>query len=116
MTQKDRDIFSAAKVSEGDELTPFDVRDSSGRSGLIKLALGFVFLLLLAFIILKVYQPGVRDRTAPPKITADNTPFKIVPEDEGGVQTPNQDKVVYDVMDGKAPKDRNPRPILNGSQ
>ncbi len=105
MTQKDRDIFSAAKVSEGDELTPFDVRDSSGRSGLIKLALGFVFLLLLAFIILKVYQPGVRDRTAPPKITADNTPFKIVPEDEGGVQTPNQDKVVYDVMDGKAPKE-----------
>ncbi len=105
MTQKDRDMFSAAGSSADEELAPFDVRDSSGRSGLIKLALGFGFLLLLAFLILKVYQPGVRDRGAPPKITADDTPFKIIPADAGGVETPNQDKTVYDVMDGNAPSE-----------
>jgi len=103
MIQKDKDIFSTAQMPEDEELTPFDVRDSTGKSGLIKLALGFGLLLLLAFIVLKVYQPGVRDRAAPPKIIADNTPFKIVPADEGGVETPDQDKAVYEVMDGKAP-------------
>ena len=98
----DNDIFSAA--GQGDEeLTPFDVRDSASRSGIIKLALGFGFLLALALIILKVYQPGTRDRDAPPKIVADNTPFKVPPKDAGGMQTPNQDKVVFDVMDGQSP-------------
>lgn len=103
MTQNNNDIFSAANASANEELAPFDVRDSSNRSGLIKLALGFGFLLLLALIILKVYQPGTRGRTEPPKITANSAPFKIKPDDAGGVATPNQDKTVYDVMDGKKP-------------
>ena len=105
MTQNNNDIFSAANASANDELAPFDVRDSSNRSGLIKLAFGFGFLLLLALIILKVYQPGTRGRTEPPKITANSAPFKIKPDDAGGVATPNQDKTVYDVMDGKAPSE-----------
>jgi len=102
MTNNDNDIFSTAGHAD-EELTPFDVRDSSSKSGIIKLALGFGFLLALALIILKVYQPGVRDRDAPPKILADNAPFKVEPEDAGGVETPNQDKTVYEVMDGKKP-------------
>jgi len=102
MTNNDNDIFSAAGNPD-EELAPFDVRDSSSKSGIIKLALGFGFLLALALIILKVYQPGVRDRDAPPKISADNTPFKVELEDAGGVETPNQDKTVYEVMDGKKP-------------
>ena len=105
MTQNNNDIFSAANASANDELAPFDVRDASSKSGLIKLALGFGFLLLLALIILKVYQPGTRGRTEPPKILADNAPFKIKPADAGGVATPNQDKTVYDVMDGKTPSE-----------
>lgn len=104
MTNNDNDIFSAAGNAE-EELTPFDVRDSSSRSGIIKLALGFGFLLVLALIVLKVYQPGVRDRDAPPKIVADNTPFKVELEDAGGVETPNQDKTVYEVMDGNKPNE-----------
>ena len=102
MTNNENDIFSAAGDAN-EELAPFDVRDSSSKSGIIKLALGFGFLLALALIILKVYQPGVRDRDAPPKIVADNTPFKVELEDAGGVETPNQDKSVYEVMDGKTP-------------
>ena len=33
MTQNNNDIFSAANASANDELAPFDVRDSSNRSG-----------------------------------------------------------------------------------
>lgn len=82
-------------------LTPFDVTQTSERAGLVKLLIGFGVLLVLAFIVLKLYQPGVRDRTDPPLITAENTPFKVVPEDRDGMQTPDQDKEVFDVMSGQ---------------
>ena len=104
MTNNENDIFSAAGDAN-EELTPFDVRDSSSKSGIMKLALGFGFLLVFALIMLKVYQPGIRDRDAPPKIVADNTPFKVELEDAGGVETPNQDKSIYEVMDGKTPNE-----------
>jgi cell division protein FtsN len=84
-------------------LTPFDVTRTSERAGLLKLVIGFGVLLVLAFIVLKLYQPGVRDRGDPPLITAENTPFKIVPEDAGGMQTPDQDKEVFEVMSGNNP-------------
>lgn len=95
--------FSANMQADDETLQPFDVRDSSGRQGLIKLLIGFGILLTLAFIVLKLYQPGVRDRGDPPRITADNTPFKVPPKEAGGTQTPDQDKAVFDVMDGQKP-------------
>lgn len=84
-------------------LTPFDVSRSSEKTGLLKLFIGFCILMALIYTGIKLYQPGVRDRGDPPLITADNTPFKIIPEDPGGVQTPDQDKEVFDVMSGEAP-------------
>jgi cell division protein FtsN len=81
-------------------LTPFDVTRTSERAGMVKLLIGFGVLLVLAIIVMKLYQPGVRDRGDPPLITAENTPFKIVPEDAGGMQTPDQDKEVFEVMSG----------------
>ena len=87
-----------------DTLRPFDAREREGLNPLVKLAILVGVLLLAAFIVLKLYTPGVRDRSDPPRITADNTPFKIKPEEVGGVQTPNQDKVVFEVMDGKSPE------------
>jgi len=111
MASNNEDAFPPS-YSDEEELTPFDVRDSSGRSGLFKLFLGLGFLLAIALVVLKVYQPGVRDRSSPPKIHADKTPFKIEPEDAGGVQTPDQDKAVYDVMNGKQPEETvNPKPL-----
>ena len=86
-----------------DILQPFDVREREGLSPLIKLAFLAGGLLLAALIVLKLYTPGVRDRSDPPRITADNTPFKVKPTEVGGTQTPNQDKVVFEVMDGKSP-------------
>jgi len=83
-------------------LTPFDVREQSGKAAVIKLFGAAAFLLIIAFALLKIYQPGTRDRVEPPKIVADNTPFKIEPVDKGGVQTPNQDKTVYDRIDGSS--------------
>jgi len=86
-----------------DRLQPFDVREREGWNPMVKLALVAAGLLLAAFIVLKLYTPGVRDRSDPPRITADNTPFKVKPEEVGGLQTPNQDKVVFEVMDGNSP-------------
>jgi len=94
-----------------DTLQPFDVREREGLNPMIKLALLVGGLLLAAFIVLKLYTPGVRDRSDPPRITADNTPFKVKPEEAGGAQTPNQDKVVFEVMDGNSPNiDATPDP------
>lgn len=99
------DQFSPDMVTEEETLTPFDVRDSSGRQGLIKLMIGTAILLAIAFFLLKFYQPGVRDRDTPPRITAENTPFKVKPDDPGGMQVPNQDRGVFDVMDGNPPEE-----------
>ena len=94
-----------------DTLQPFDVREREGLSPLIKLALLAGGLLLVAFVVMKLYTPGVRDRSDPPRITADNTPFKVKPAEAGGAQTPNQDKVVFEVMDGNSPStDATPEP------
>lgn len=86
-----------------DRLQPFDVREREGWNPMVKLALVAAGLLIAAFIVMKLYTPGVRDRSDPPRITADNTPFKVKPEEVGGMQTPNQDKVVFEVMDGNSP-------------
>jgi len=100
--QKDAE-FSPHLSSEAEVLQPYDARERIGLPPLVKLAILAVGLVILALIVLKLYQPGVRDRSDPPRITADNTPFKVPPKEAGGRQTPNQDKVVFEVMDGKKP-------------
>ena len=86
---------------ESDPLIPFDVRDQNGRRGMYILIGSILALLAIATVIFVTYQPGTRDRGEPPRIKADNQPFKVEPTDPGGVQTPDQDKNVYDVMAGK---------------
>ncbi len=90
-------------MADDEPLTPFDVHERSERAGLIKLLIAAATLLALALIVLKLYQPGVRARTDPPLITAENTPFKVVPDDPGGFQAPDQDREVFEVMSGNAP-------------
>lgn len=101
MSQDHEENFRADVYGE-DELVPFDVRDYSGRRAMWIL-LAVVFLLLIAAVtVFKLYQAGVRDRNTPPRIVADTAPYKIAPENPGGEVTPNQDKSVYDVMNGTA--------------
>lgn len=100
MSDTPQDFSPELRVAQ-ETLQPFDVREHEGLNPMFKLILVALGLLLAAFIVLKLYTPGVRDRSDPPRITADNTPFKIKPSEVGGTQTPNQDKVVFEVMDGK---------------
>ncbi len=85
---------------DGEALQPFDVREQSNRAGMIKFVGGLVFLLALAFIVSKLFASGTRDREQTPRITADNTPYKETPLNSGGAETPNQDKKIYDVLNG----------------
>jgi len=105
MTQNDQNTSNGGGFSpilgESDPLIPFDVRDQNGRRGMYILIGSIVALLTIATVVFVTYQPGTRDRGEPPRIKADNQPFKIEPTDPGGVQTPDQDKSVYDVMAGK---------------
>lgn len=41
-----------------------------------------------------------------PEIFPDPTPFKVRPQDPGGLQVPHQNRQVYEVMKGGAPADR----------
>ena len=54
------------------------------------------------------YSQGVQKggNLVPPLIKADNAPVKVAPQNPGGMQVPNQDKAIYDSMQGanKAPK------------
>lgn len=88
--------------SDLERLQPFDVREQNSRKGMIMLIGGFLFLLLLAFIIMKLFAGGTRDRDQTPRILADAEPYKEVPLERGGVETPNQDKEIYDVLNGTA--------------
>lgn len=104
MTQNDTHQTNGGFVpvhNESDPLIPFDVRDQNGRRGMYILVGAIAALLILAIIIFMTYQPGTRDRYEPPRVKADNQPFKVQPSDPGGAQTPDQDKSVYDVMAGK---------------
>ncbi len=84
-----------------DELVPFDARDYSGKRAMRLLIIFVVALLLAAFLLFKLYYDGTRDRNAPPRINAEKTPFKVELENPGGAVTPNQDKTIYDVMNGR---------------
>jgi cell division septation protein DedD len=86
--------------SDLERLQPFDVREQNSRKGMIMLVGGFLFLLLLAFIIMKLFAGGTRDRDQTPRILADAEPYKEVPLERGGEETPNQDKEIYDVLNG----------------
>ncbi len=52
------------------------------------------------------YKQGVREgnRSAPPVITSSNKPLKVKPVQPGGIIIPNQNKLVYDRLDGKPAK------------
>ncbi|MCD6035561.1 MAG: Periplasmic protein TonB, links inner and outer rane [Rickettsiales bacterium] len=66
----------------------------------------FVFFGVLAFY---AYEFGIipRDPSQLPVISADEAPFRVKPDEPGGMEVPNQDKTVYGAMQG----DQTPPPV-----
>jgi len=55
-------------------LQPFDVREREGLSPMVKLLILAACLLAIAFIVMKLYTPGVRDRSDPLEVMDGNPP------------------------------------------
>ncbi|HHL42037.1 MAG TPA: SPOR domain-containing protein [Hellea balneolensis] len=82
-------------------LEPFDVREQTSKKGMFIIFGVILALIITAILMLKMFAAGTRSRNDTPRILADNRPYKEVPIDRGGVQTPNQDKEIYDNITGK---------------
>ncbi len=85
-----------------EDLVPFDVQDYSSRRSMRLFIIVVLVAVAAVALLFKVYYKGFRDRSETPRIQADNKPFKVEPENPGGEKVPNQDKTVYDVMNGTA--------------
>ncbi len=95
-------MFSTNKKQHNSN-SSFDVRESAGPISLLKLLILISFLIAILIICLKVYQGGVREKAEPPTIVGDRAPFKVILEEPGGVETPDQDKTIYSVMEADIP-------------
>lgn len=95
-------MFSTNK-KQHNSISSFDVRESVGPISLLKLLILISFLVAILIICLKVYQGGVREKAEPPTIVGDRAPFKVILEEPGGVETPDQDKTIYSVMEADIP-------------
>lgn len=104
---------SFAELDSGDEnlhqifQDEFQPETETPRRGVPFLIIGSLVLVAivgggLAF----AYKQGVREgnRSAPPVITSSNKPLKVKPVQPGGIIIPNQNRLIYDRLDGKPAK------------
>ena len=93
--QKDDDQPAARPPGAG---TP-----AAGRSSAVRLAGGALALVVVGGLAWYLYvgmaAPGSKTAQLP-LIEADDGPTKIRPEDPGGLAIPNQDKLIYEALDG----------------
>ena len=104
-----------------DDYRGFEPRDGEGNRGPLIVALAGGLLLIFGAVIWNTYKEGVRvDAGALPIIFADATPYKRAPENPGGTVAPDQDRVIYDQLDGgkrqlaalAEPEQIKPEPVL----
>jgi cell division septation protein DedD len=87
-----------------DDYIEEDVKLKKKSSG--KRFLNFVFLLIalggFGALAYYAYEFGMipRDPSKLPVVSATEEPFRVAPENPGGMEIPNQDKTVFDTMDG----------------
>lgn len=89
-----------------DEFHTYDATDGGGGGRTLFVLLGLLFaVLLFGGVLYLAYQQGMREgaRNAPPVIEADGSPVKVAPDDPGGMEIPNTDKLIYDRMNGEDP-------------
>jgi cell division septation protein DedD len=89
-----------------DEFHTYDATDGGGGGRTLFVLLGLLFtVILFGGVLYLAYQQGIREgaRNAPPLIEADGSPLKVAPDDPGGMEIPNTDKLIYDRMNGGNP-------------
>lgn len=89
-----------------DEFHTYDATDGGGGGRTVVVLLGLlVTVLLFSGVLFLAYQQGMKEgaRNAPPLIEADGSPVKVAPDEPGGMEIPNTDKLIYDRMNGEDP-------------
>lgn len=95
-----RDRYSQSYSPSDDEYETFDAReDGQGRRGPILLLAAAVVLVLFLGVVWSAYNLGVRERNTAPILTADSQPWRVAPEDPGGVEIPGQDIEAYSLRE-----------------
>lgn len=104
-----------------DDYRGFEPRDGEGNRGPLIVALAGGLLLIFGAVIWNTYKEGVRVEAGDlPIIYADKTPYKRAPENPGGTVAPDQDRVIYDQLDGgdrqlaALPEPEQIEPVLQG--
>ncbi|MFT3808503.1 MAG: SPOR domain-containing protein [Micropepsaceae bacterium] len=111
MTMTDRGAFDQAEYDRrfhGDFMYDATLEDEEGTSARSPLFIILTALVLTAFgaVVYVAYQQGRTqgDRGTPPVITAEAGPIKVQPENPGGVEVPDQDKLIYERIAGASPE------------
>ena len=104
----DRDTDYPLGETDEDE-GGFDAREDSRRGPLL-LTTAVAVLVLFVAVVWSAYQQGVRDRDEPSRIVADSTPYRELPADPGGTQTPDLDIEAYERISGDAAGDGSTTP------
>ena len=97
-----------------DDYRGYDLGESEGARGPLILALVGGVLLNFGAVIWNTYKAGVRtDAGALPIVYADAEPYKTRPEKPGGVIAPDQERRIYDELDGSDRSDAGFETALN---
>ncbi|MEQ9520212.1 MAG: SPOR domain-containing protein [Parvibaculum sp.] len=99
-----RDEDEHYELEASDEFHTYDATEQGGGGRVLLILVGiFVIVGLFGSVLFLAYQQGMKEgsRNAPPLIEADNSPIKIVPDDPGGLEVPNTDKLIYDRLNGR---------------
>lgn len=84
-----------------DDYRGFGPGEGESLRGPLILALAGGILLIFGAVIWNTYKQGVRTEAGDlPIIYADASPYKRAPDDPGGTVAPDQDRLIYDQLDG----------------
>ena len=102
MNDQDDDDRLGAYAPPADEYSTFDARDEDAGRGPLLLTATFAVFVLFMGVIWTAYNKGVREGgpDAPPRIVADQEPYRERPIDPGGAETPDTNLDVYNRLTG----------------
>ena len=124
MNDHDDDSRLGAYAPSADDLATFDAREEEDERGPLLLIAAVVALVMFGAVVWVAYSNGVSDGGANriPRVAANEDPYRVRPEDPGGVDTPDTQYEVYDRLAGgeEASENVSPRPapeqLIDGSR